>query len=295
MNDNTKINLVINSKKLRGINQNANNIVLPIDDGLIRCDPKTQYLELNIVSWIMKNDFYNTQDANNKFLITFKDDDGIILSSSMKIIEPGNYNVIEMQSKLKDLLSDVCSIEYLSTLNKYKFRKNNGTFNAFITSISANDFIGFDNNYEYEITELGLISTNVLNMAGDSIIILEIPNLQTNPRILDNISTGSVSPSSTMAYIVIDVPSYGLLKYENGDSGDSFSYILMNNDIKYLNLVIRNQDKEVIEVSDYDLTLQFIIHNRNNSTQLAVLKNIDKSLSRIVQMLGDLWSKYTKK
>ena len=52
MNDNTKINLVINSKKLRSINQNANNIVLPIDDGLIRCDPKTQYLELNIVSWI---------------------------------------------------------------------------------------------------------------------------------------------------------------------------------------------------------------------------------------------------
>ena len=295
MNDTKKINLVINSKKLRNINQNANNIVLNLSDGLIRCDPKTEYLELNIVSWIMKNDFYNTQNANNKFKIIFKDDDGNVLTESIKIIEPGNYNVLEMQSKLTDILSDVCSIEYLSTLNKYKFRKNNNSFNAFISSISANDFIGFDNNYEYEITELGLISTNVLNMAGDSIIILEIPNIQTNPRILDNIKTGEVVPSSTVAYIVIDVPSYGLLKYQNDDGGDSFSYILMNTDIKYLNLVVRNQDKDIIEVSDYDLTLQFIVHNRNNSTQLNALKNIDKSLNKIVQMMGDLWNKYTKK
>jgi len=295
MNDTKKINLVINSKKLRNINQNANNIVLNLSDGLIRCDPKNEYLELNIVSWIIKNDFYNTQNANNKFKISFKDDDGNVLTESIKIIEPGNYNVLEMQSKLTDILSDVCSIEYLSTLNKYKFRKNDNSFNAFITSISANDFIGFDNNIEYEIIELGLISTNVLNMAGDSIIILEIPNIQTNPRILDNIKTGEVVPSSTVAYIVIDVPSYGLLKYENGDGGDSFSYILMNTDIKYLNLIVRNQDKEVIDVSDYDLTLQFIVHNRNNSTQLNALKNIDKSLNKIVQMMGDLWNKYTKK
>ena len=290
-----KKKLVINSKKLRNINQNANNVVLNLSDGLIKCDPKNEYLELNIVSWIMKNDFYNTQNANNKFQITFKDDDGNVLTESIKIIEPGNYNVLEMQSKLTDILSDVCSIEYLSTLNKYKFRKNDNSFNAFISSISANDFIGFDNNYEYEITELGLISTNVLNMAGDSIIILEIPNIQTNPRILDNIKTGEVVPSSTVAYIVIDVPSYGLLKYQNDDGGDSFSYILMNTDIKYLNLIVRNQDKDIIEVSDYDLTLQFIVHNRNNSTQLNALKNIDKSLNKIVQMMGDLWNKYTKK
>ena len=52
--DDVKINLVINSKKLRNINQNAINIVLSIEDGLIRCDPQKQYLELNIVSWIIK-------------------------------------------------------------------------------------------------------------------------------------------------------------------------------------------------------------------------------------------------
>ena len=295
MNENVKINLVINSKKLRNLNQNANNITLNIEDGLIRCDPKTQYIELNIVSWIMKNDFYNTQSANNKFQITFKDANNIITSSIIKIIEPGNYNVIQMQSTLNDALSDICSIEYLSILNKYKYRKTNTNSKVFITSISANDFLGFENGIEYEILELGLISKNVLNMAGDSIIILEIPNISTNPRILDNILTGNVVPSSTMAYIVIDIPSYGLLKYENADSGDSFSYVLTNTDIKSLNLVVKNQDKEIIEISDYDLTLQFIIHNKNSSTQLTVLRNIDKSLNKIVQMVGDLWQKYTKK
>ena len=87
----------------------------------------------------------------------------------------------------------------------------------------------------------------------------------------------------------------GYWNIENADSGDSFSYILTNTDIKSLNLVVKNQDKEIIEVSDYDLTLQFIIHNKNSSTQLSVLRNIDKSLKKIVQMIGDLWQKYTKK
>ena len=295
MNENVKINLVINSKKLRNLNQNANNITLNIEDGLIRCDPKSQYIELNIVSWIMKNDFYNTQNANNRFQITFKDDNNIITSSIIKIVEPGNHNVIQMQSTLNDALSDICSIEYLSILNKYKYRKTNTNSKVFITSLTANDVLGFENDIEYEILGLGLISTNVLNMAGDSIIISRIPNISTNPRILDNILTGNVVPSSTMAYIVSNIPSYGLLKYENADSGDSFSYILTNTDIKSLNLVVKNQDKEIVEVSDYDLTLQFIIHNTNSSTQLSVLRNIDKSLNKIVQIVGDLWQKYTKK
>ena len=155
MNENVKINLVINSKKLLNLNQNANNITLNIEDGLIHCDPKTQYIELNIVSWIMKNDFYNTQNANNRFQITFKDDNNIITSSIIKIIEPGNYNVIQMQSTLNDALSGICSIEYLSILNKYKYRKTNTNSEVFITSISANDFLGFENNIEFEILELG--------------------------------------------------------------------------------------------------------------------------------------------
>lgn len=286
-----KINLIINTKKLRTINQNPNNVTLIIEEGLIKCDFKKEYIEMNIVSLIMRNDFYNCQNANNKFKITLKDDDNNVLTSSIRIIEPGNYNVLEMQSQLKDILSDVCSIEYITTLNKYKFRKNNGIGNVSISSISANDFIGFENNIEYELTELGLISTSVLNMAGDSLICLEIPNLNTNPRILDNIVSGSVVPSSLMCYIVIDCPSYGLLKYENNDSGDSFSYTLLDHEVKYLNLVIKNQDKEVIEVSDYDLTLQFIIKNRNNSDQLATLRNLNTSMDKMVQMIGDFWTK----
>ena len=80
-------------------------------------------------------------------------------------------------------------------------------------------------------------------------------------------------------------------KYENNDSGDSFSYTLLDHEVKYLNLVIKNQDKEVIEVSDYDLTLQFIIKNRNNSDQLATLRNLNTSMDKMVQMIGDFWTK----
>ena len=88
-----------------------------------------------------------------------------------------------MQSKLTDLLSDVCSIQYSFTLNKREYRQTHLNCKVCIKSINGKIFLGFDNTLEYEIIELGLISTNVLDMAGDSMTILEIPNLQTNLRI----------------------------------------------------------------------------------------------------------------
>ena len=48
-----KINIMINSKNIRNIDQNPNNVVLNIDQPLIKCDARTQYLEMNIVSLVM--------------------------------------------------------------------------------------------------------------------------------------------------------------------------------------------------------------------------------------------------
>jgi len=288
-NDDSKINLIINSKKIRNVNQNANDILITIGDGIIKCNPDTQYIEMNIINWVIKNDFYSTSENNNKFEIIYKDTGESVIIN----IDVGNYNVEEMNDKLTELLDGICKVEYIATLNKYKYIKI-AQGDIYIKSITGAYFLGLDNNVEYQITEEGLTSTLVLNMQGDSAILLEIANISTNSTILDNIDTGDVQNSLIACSITIDVPSYALLKYENKDGGNSFSYILLDKEIKYLNLLVKNQSKEFINIPDYDVTIQFIIRNRNNYNQLAVLKSIDKSLNAIVQMIGDLWRKYTR-
>ena len=67
MNDDSKINLIINSKKIRNVNENENNILITIGDGIIKCNPDTQYIEMNVINWVIKNDFYST--SLNKFEI----------------------------------------------------------------------------------------------------------------------------------------------------------------------------------------------------------------------------------
>ena len=139
MNDDTKINLSINSRKLRTIDGNANNILITIHDGIIKCNNDTQYIEMNIINWVIKNDFDSTSDNNNKFEIIYKDNDGLVLNTLSMIIDEGNYNVDEMNDKLNLLLYGICDVKYISTLNKYKFLQIE-TGNIFIKSINSTYF-----------------------------------------------------------------------------------------------------------------------------------------------------------
>jgi hypothetical protein len=89
----------------------------------------------------------------------------------------------------------------------------------------------------------------------------------------------------------IDVPSNGLLKYNNEDGGDSFNYKLANvEQITWFTLSVYNQDNEFIpNFSDYILLLQFIRHtieeNKTNSLLESILdyvKQIYLIISQIV-------------
>ena len=68
----------------------------------------------------------------------------------------------------------------------------------------------------------------------------------------------------------IDVPSNGLLEYNNEDGGDSFHYRLANvEQITWFTLTVYNQDNELIpNFSDYILLLQFIRHTTEEENKL---------------------------
>jgi len=282
MTTKNKINLYISSKHYA--KNNDLEVILPT--GLIKCDEKNEFIVLNVNGWVMKNEFYNTQNSNNQYKITVSnnDDTGAIIHS--KTISIGNYNVIEFLAILKTQLSTLLNVSYDSNLNKYVFVNDILTNKKIkLQSISANDFIGIDNNVSYTInTGESFTSLNPINMAGDEMITLSIPNISRKFPVLDNFKNGSMNTSDVIAYLSINVAPFALMEYKNQDGGDSFSYQLENTVIDTLHLLCHNQDSQIINVGEYQLNLQFEIHKK--VTEYDILKRIERLVSNIFQWMG---------
>lgn len=274
-----KINVYISSKNYN----KPNDFEVSFPTSLIKCDPKTEYIVLNVNGWIMKNEFYNIQSINNKYKL-------VVQNSTINFELPvGNYNVLELEKFLKSQLSAFLNVEYDTHLNKYKFINNilpsSPSQTIKIISITANDFIGFDNEVENIIPATEFIySSNPINMAGDELVVLSIPNIQKTYPVIDDFKTGIMKSSDIIAYLSIDQAPFGLLQYQNWDGGDSFSYRLENTEIDNLRMVCKNQNLEDIQVGDYQLNLQFEIHPRVN--EFSILKKIERLVSNIFQFMG---------
>ena len=82
----------------------------------------------------------------------------------------------------------------------------------------------------------------------------------------------------------IDVPSNGLLEYNNEDGGDSFHYRLANiEQITWFTLIVHNQDNELIpNFSDYILLLQFIRHKTEEGKIELLLNTIVDYLNKYI-------------
>jgi hypothetical protein len=86
----------------------------------------------------------------------------------------------------------------------------------------------------------------------------------------------------------IDVPSNGLLKYNNEDGGDSFQYRLANvEQITWFTLTVYNQDNELIpNFSDYILLLQFIRHKTEDGKVETLLNSLLDYVKQIYLMIS---------
>ena len=89
-------------------------------------------------------------------------------------------------------------------------------------------------------------------------------------------------------YGPIDVPSNGLLKYNNEDGGDSFQYRLANvEQITWFTLTVYNQDNELIpNFSDYILLLQFIRHKTEDGKVETLLNLLLDYVKQIYLMIS---------
>ena len=265
-----KINIYINSKN-RDVSEQISNFTVRIPQNLLRLE-HGEYFTLNVNGFYCYNSWFNCIDGfNNEFHIIIKNIENEVIETYVYRLNDGNPNVNDVKSNLNNLLINKVNITYDKQRNKFIFKRtlpiSTQNYNMYLKIINSEDFLGFyknDRNIEILLPYLiNIYSNNIINILGDEAIIIKINGeciLAGNT--VDNFGSQMYEPSNIIFMKPIDVPSNGLLKYNNEDGGDSFQYKLANvEQITWFTLTVHNQDDELIpNFSDYLLLLQFIRH-----------------------------------
>ena len=281
-----KINIYINSKN-RDLNESISNFTVRIPQNLLRLE-QGEHFSLNVNGFYCYNSWFNCIDNfNNEFHIIIKNIDNEVIETYIYKLNDGNPNVNDVKSNLNNLLLNKVNITYDKQRNKFIFKRtlpvSTQQYRMYLKIINSEDFLGFykrDRDIEILLPYFqNVFSNNIINILGDEAIIIKINGdciLAGNT--VDNFGTETYEPSNIIFMKPIDVPSNGLLKYNNEDGGDSFHYKLANvEQITWFTLSVYNQDNEFIpNFSNYILLLQFIRHRTEEGrTEMALNTLID--------------------
>ena len=291
-----KINIYINSKN-RDLSETISNFTVRIPQNLLRLS-QGEYFTLNVNGFYCYNSWFNCIDNfNNEFHIIIKNIDNEVIQTYVYKLNDGNPNVNDVKSNLNNLLLNKVNITYDKQRNKFIFKRtlpvSTQQYRMYLKIINSEDFLGFyksDRDIEILLPYLqNVYSNNIINILGDEAIIIKINGdciLAGNT--VDNFGTETYEPSNIIFMKPIDVPSNGLLKYNNEDGGDSFHYRLANvEQITWFTLTVYNQDNELIpNFSDYILLLQFIRHKTEDGKVETLLNSLLDYVKQIYLMIS---------
>ena len=290
------INIYINSKN-RDPSESISNFTVRIPQNLLRLQ-QNEYFTLNVNGFYCYNSWYNCIDGfNNEFQIIIKNSDDEIFEIYKYNLNDGNPNVNDVKTNLNTLLVNKINVTYDKTRNKFIFKRtlpvSTDYHTMYLKIINSEDFLGFyknDRNVEILLPYLqNLYSNSVVNILGDEAVIIKINGdciLAGNT--VDNFGTETYEPSNIIFMKPIDVPSNGLLEYNNEDGGDSFQYRVANvEQITWFTLTVYNQDDELIpNFSDYILLLQFIRHKTEEGKLEIILNSLLDYVKQIYLLIS---------
>jgi len=291
-----KINIYINSKN-RDLSERISNFTVRIPQNLLRLS-QGEYFTLNVNGFYCYNSWFNCIDGfNNEFQLIIKNINDEIVETYNYKLNDGNPNVNDVKSNLNGLLINKVLVSYDKQRNKFIFKRSlpvsTQNYTMYLKIINSEDFLGFyksDRNIEILLPYLqNVYSNNIINILGDEAIIIKINGdciLAGNT--VDNFGTETYEPSNIIFMKPIDVPSNGLLEYNNEDGGDSFQYRLANvEQITWFTLSVYNQDDELIpNFSDYILLLQFIRHKTEEGKVEILLNTLVDYVKQIYLMIS---------
>ena len=291
-----KINVYINSKN-RDLTEQISSFTVRIPHNLLRL-AQDEYFTLNVNGFYCYNSWFNCIDGfNNDFHIIIKNINNEIVETYIYSLNDGNPNVNDVRLNLNNLSLDKVIVNYDKQRNKLMFKRtlpvSSQNYTMHLKILNCEDFLGFyksDRHIEILLPySENVYSHAVVNILGDEAIIIKINGdciLAGNT--VDNFGTETYEPSNIIFMKPIDVPSNGLLQYNNDDGGDSFQYRLANvEQITWFTLTVHNQDNELIpNFSDYILLLQFVRHKTEDGKMENLLNTLIDYVKQIYLLIS---------
>ena len=214
--------------------------------GLLKEEDDILKIELSLVNAQIPISWYIINYSNNMFKIKLGNNTEQIIT-----IPVGNYNANSLITNLKLLINDSNFIITISKITgKITFTYNNSFIIYTNIDNSIGIILGFELNNVYNSTN-SLTCPYPLNLLGYKRLEIYTQDIQTL-----NYSSANNSMSTLLSIIPIDQPPWGLITFNNYTDTKN---IIKNKTIDKIELIIRAEDKTLINFNNIDWTLKLKI------------------------------------
>ena len=238
--------------------------------GLLKEEEDILKIELSLVNGQIPISLYIINYTNNMFKIKLGNNTEQIFT-----IPVGNYNANSLITNLKLLINDSNFIITISKITgKITFTYNDSFIIYTNIDNSIGNILGFELNNVYNSTN-SLTCPYPLNLLGYKRLEIYTQDIQTL-----NCSSANNSMSTLLSIIPIDQPPWGLITFNNYTDTKN---IIKNKTIDKIEIIIRAEDKTLINFNNIDWTLKlkiditrkYNISDKSNENNIKNLKSTD--------------------
>ena len=248
--------------------------------GLLKEEDDILKIELSLVNAQIPISWYIINYSNNMFKIKLGNNTEQIIT-----IPVGNYNANSLITNLKLLINDSNFIITISKITgKITFTYNNSFIIYTNIDNSIGIILGFELNNVYNSTN-SLTCPYPLNLLGYKRLEIYMQDIQTL-----NYSSANNSMSTLLSIIPIDQPPWGLITFNNYTDTKN---IIKNKTIEIIEIIIRAEDKTLINFNNIDWTLKlkiditrkYNISDKSNENNIKNLKSNDDIIKNDLDLL----------
>jgi len=248
--------------------------------GLLKEEDDILKIELSLVNAQIPISWYIINYTNNMFKIKLGNNTEQFFS-----IPVGNYNANSLITNLKLLINDSNFIITISKITgKITFTYNNSFIIYTNIDNSIGIILGFELNNVYNSTN-SLTCPYPLNLLGYKRLEIYTQDIQTM-----NYSSANNSMSTLLSIIPIDEAPWGLITFNNYTDTKN---IIKNKTIDKIEIIIRAEDKTLINFNNIDWTLKlkiditrkYNISDKSNENNIKNLKSNDDIIKNDLDLL----------